>query len=321
MRAVDFRASEETEGAFYITGDDGYWRDKALGEFRALVPDYARDLDLKSIYPFRNPDELEEAVTSFSPFGGKVVVLAGGYGQSGKGDSESRSAVAGWSRILEESGTDTVLVVYDSKLPAQIAKRMTEIDCSRLDAQTLKGYITELVRPRKIDYRALNMLAEYTNRDMARIANEIAKLEAYCAGGAEITAEAVDALVADTADNAAYEFSGALADRNRAKATELLGRFIAEGVPYTMLLSLLTNQYRRLLHCSLSPKASDAELAEALGIKEYAARRSRETARKYKQSVVKKILTLLVNAEYSFKSGEMSDETAFRTAVAEITAM
>ena len=320
MKAVDFKATEETVGAFYLTGDDGYWRDKALGEFRSLVPEYARDLDLKSAYPFRSPEDLEEAVTSFSPFGGKVVVLAGGYGTSGKGEGESKAAAAAWAKLLDELGEGAALVVYDSKLPQQAAKRMTEIDCSRLDAQTLKTYISALVKPRKIDFRALNMLVEYTNRDMARIANELAKLEAYCKGG-DITAEAVDALVADTQENAVYEFSGALAERNRARATELMSRFIADGVPYPVLLSLLINQYRRLLHCSLSPKASDAELSEALGIKEYAVRRSRESARKYSQSALKKILTLLVNAEYSFKSGEMSDATAFRTAVAEITAM
>lgn len=320
MKAVEFKATEETCGAFYLTGDDGYWRDKVLGEFRALVPEYSRDLDLKSAYPFRTPEDIEEAVTSFSPFGGKVVVLAGGYGTSGKGDSESKSAVAAWSKLLDELGGDTALVVYDSKLPAQTAKRMIEIDCSRMEAPALRNYVTELVKPRKIDHRALNMLAEYTNRDMARIANELAKLEAYCGKG-DITAEAVDLLVADTQENAVYEFSGALAERNRARATELMSRFIAEGVPYTVLLSMLINQYRRLLHCALSPKASDAELSEALGIKEYAVRRSRESARKYSQSALKKILTLLVNAEYAFKSGEMSDETAFRTAVAEITAM
>ena len=75
MKAVEFKATEETCGAFYLTGDDGYWRDKVLGEFRALVPEYSRDLDLKSAYPFRTPEDIEEAVTSFSPFGGKVVVL------------------------------------------------------------------------------------------------------------------------------------------------------------------------------------------------------------------------------------------------------
>ena len=121
--------------------DDGYWRDKVLGEFRALVPEYSRDLDLKSAYPFRTPEDIEEAVTSFSPFGGKVVVLAGGYGTSGKGDSESKSAVAAWSKLLDELGGDTALVIYDSKLPAQTAKRMTEIDCSRLDAPALRTYL------------------------------------------------------------------------------------------------------------------------------------------------------------------------------------
>ena len=99
----------------------------------------------------------------------------------------------------------------------------------------------------------------------------------------------------------------------------MFDRFVARGIDFSFILASLIGQYRRLLHCALSKK-SDAELAEALKIKEFAVKKSRETASKYGKATLKSCLDELVDAEFNFKSGVMLDETAVRTAMAKLIA-
>ena len=134
-----------------------------------------------------------------------------------------------------------------------------------------------------------------------------------------INLDMVELLVANTMENEIYDLSNALADKNKVKAMALFDKFVAKGIDYSVILSTLVGQYRRLLHCALSNK-SDSELAEDLKVKEWAIRKSRETATKYGKAVLKACLDDLIDAEFNFKSGLMVDETAVRTAMVKLLA-
>lgn len=68
-----------------------------------------------------------------------------------------------------------------------------------------------------------------------------------------------------------------------------------------------------MFHSVLS-NLSDFELSEILGVKEYAVKKARMAGGKYTKVRLKEIIDMLVNTEFSFKSGQMTDETAFKTA-------
>lgn len=318
MKAMDFVHNVPESGAIYLTGDDGYLKDAVLSAVLAKVPEYAREFNVKSVYGFKSPSELENSLSAMSPFGGTEVVLAGGYakkqtaGRSAKGDKDADS----FASIAKAATDGVILVVYDSTLTAGQAKSFLTVDCSRLDPNELRNVIPDIAKPDKLDYRAVNMLIEYCNRDLGRISVELKKLSAYVEGKT-ITAEAVDLLVANLVENEVFELSNAFAEKNKKRAVELIGRFTSKGVSYSYLLALLLNQYRRLMHCALSPK-SDSELAAIMGVKEYAVKKSRELASKYSKATLKRIFDELVKAEVDFKSGVMSEETAVKTAFAKL---
>ena len=154
---------------------------------------------------------------------------------------------------------------------------------------------------------------------MSRISNELKKITAYMGTKQVITHDMIELMVANTVENEIYELANALADKNKVKAMGLFDKFVAKGIDYSVILSTLISQYRRLLHCALSNR-TDKELAEDLKIKEWAVKRTRETASRYGKATLKSCLDDLVDAEYNFKSGLMVDETAVRTVMAKLLA-
>lgn len=330
VNTVSIHASEfvKPESRLYcLDGDDLYWREKAVRTFVELVPEEWRDFNLKKLPSNWNAEMLEEAVCAVSAIPGvPVAVVAGGAMMSAakkktakgkESKSESSGADAGrWGRITA-ADSDVSVLICEGNIPASAKKSFVAIDCSKPSASVLGALVKECVKPAKIDFRAANMLIQYTDGNAMRISTEAKKLADYVGAGAEIGVNDVEALVGDNMEHGIYELSNALADRDKPRAEELKDRFVAKGMEYTQLFRLLINQYRKLLHAALSPM-SDAELAAAMGVKEIAVSINRRTAKKYSKANLKSVLDLLVNAEFDYRRGVCSDETAFNTAFATI---
>lgn len=326
LKAIDFKVEERVGNAFYLTGDDCFWRDRIIEAFVSLLPESEREYNYRSFSDIKSIEEAESAFTSMGFFGGKSVVSISGYGvkkSNAKGGAKEKESKTSdketklFESILSDLDENVILVLSNSSIPQSLKHYFVEIDCSKLDSIALKSYIPKYIAPKKIDAEALYVLVEYCNRDMMQISNEIKKITAYMGNANVITKDVVELLVANTVENEIYELSNAIADKNKLKATELFDKFVARGIEYSFILGMLIGQYRRLLHCALSKK-SDLELADILKIKEFAVKKSRQTASKYGKATLKNCLDELVDAEYSFKSGLTSDETAVRTAMAKL---
>ncbi len=323
IKAINFKLDERTSNAILLSGEDLYWRDKVITEAVKLIPVAERDFNCHRFSDIKSIEEAEFAFMSTGFFGGANVVIISGYGvkKSGKGETKvSDKEVKQFESILSTMSENTLLIMLDSNVPLSLMRYFMEVDCAKLDAPTVRNYIPSIVAPKKIDGNALYTLVEYCNSDMMRISLEVKKLLAYLGDRNVITLDMVELLVANTIENEIFELSNAIAEKNKLKAITLFERFVARGVGFSVILAMLVNQYRRLLHAALSKK-SDKELAKDLNVKsEYAIVKAREMARKYGTATLKKCLDELVDAEYSFKSGVMVEETAVRTVVAKLIA-
>ena len=311
---------------FYVEGDDGYWRRLVADKIIAEVPEEYRDFNLRRLNSGWNVAELFDAVSAVSPFfDAPSAVICGavsvdGRKKDGKGKKETKEELSKqdaelWNAVFS-AGEGCKVLILDGRLPPAVKKRMTAVDCSKPDPGTLRNLIEELSKPYKIEYRAANALAERTDGNAERIATEVAKLKCCCDGDA-ITYEYVTELVADTMERSVFELTNALADKDKAKAKWLLERFISEGVAYPQLFRLLISQYRRLFYAAVSP-LGDKELAETMGVKEFAVVKNRAAAKKYGKAALKRALDLLERAEFDYRRGLDSDETAFNSAFADI---
>lgn len=307
MKAKEWTVADVKPGAYLIEGEDGFWVRYALERFTESVPEYEREFGIKRVESLKTFDALEDACRSLSLFGGGclVIVADGGYKEKSGDTDRFRS-------LLE--GSENTVVFVGVALPRGIKAKCTRIDCNRLPLPEAIAEIT--ARFPFLKGRAAALLAEYTGRDMDRMVTEGKKLQAW-ADGAAVREEDVKALVSNTVENEIYEFTGALAAGNSRTAMEILERFQAKGTSSVYLLSALTGQYRRMFYAAVSDLPS-AELAAVMGVKEYAVIKARETARKYTKKGLKRNLDVLTEAEYAFKSGKMSEDTALKQAVGKL---
>lgn len=190
------------------------------------------------------------------------------------------------------------------------------VDCNRLDARFLAGWATKKAASmgcRLTDDAAMT-LAEYCDRDMHRITNELNKLAVY-AGADTVDAETVRAMVTPDLEYKVFELSEAITSKKKARAVELAQKMLAENESPTALLYMLFNHFRRLLYVSLDP--SSDTLASDLKVKEYAVKAAVRQASAYSARRLKAIVDRLHFYDAAIKAGEFTDRNALLTFVCE----
>ena len=73
-----------------------------------------------------------------------------------------------------------------------------------------------------------------------------------------------------------------------------------------------------MFYVAVNPGASDAALGAALGVKEYAVKKTREALFSYKPARLKKIMDIIYKSETAVKTGKMKDTDALYYTVLKI---
>ncbi len=307
MKAYEFDIKKVKGGVYILDGSDSYWKDKILSAFLSLVPLDYRSFNIKQLDKIDSPETLRDALITFSMFDSPIVVIS--YDE--KFEDKSSSA---YEKIIKEINQDTFLLILNSgKLSTNFKKLCTIIECDKPPIEVIKNIALKALGDASIEGRALDLLIQYSNTDLNRIVLEIKKLVAY-SGGEKIKVSDVELMVSNDIEDVIFELADAIAMKNNNRVIILVDRFTERALPYAQMLSILTGFYRRVFHVSIS-EMSDESVAEALGIKEWAIKKARQTAVKYTKTRLKEIMSMLIEADYGFKSGKMSEETAFKTVI------
>lgn len=206
---------------------------------------------------------------------------------------------------------------------AALAKKpnVTYVDCARSDEETIKKWIHVTCKRAGLfaDGVTCGKLAAYCVYDMARIAQETEKLLGYCAatGAQRLTDEMVDELVYPDAEYKIYELANALARKNYSTYMRVIKDLSTRGFNETSLLSSLASYFKGLYETSIC-KGSDQEVATALGIKEYAARKNREQAAKFGRETLLELYNATYGAISAIKCGAITPASALKTVTARL---
>lgn len=305
VSAMELKIGAIPFGVYYTEGKDVYLTETAVNTFKALVPS-----DSLSLYVFDRLESINDVILSIGTigFGGdpNVVIVK---------DSEYKISDGERKQLESLTVNDGyVLFVNPKYLSAKEKKNFTAVDCDKPRKFDCLKYAEKLAGD-GADRSAVNKLIEYADGDLARIKLELEKLESYCDGRRATVAD-VEEIVSKDAELQIFHFVSALTEGNKATALNMLDKLKRRGEAPSFMLASLVGQYRRILHASLSPK-TDAELAELLKVKEYAVKKARET-RKMSKAKLRGVLKMLVGYELKFKSGEISEQTAFDAAISRL---
>ncbi|MDR2046852.1 MAG: DNA polymerase III subunit delta [Clostridiales bacterium] len=308
LNAVEFEAND-LRPVYILRGGDAYLKDVVLGRIKNAVPDdsginYIRFDDGAGIR------ELVAEAETFSFLGGKKALVYKAP-QGAKISDGDKNLLADYVKAPCET---TVMVLDDDAGAFKFADKYAEIiTCGGLEPALVMRWLKNSLQRRgfSIDASVAETLIKYCNGDMLRIRGEADKLMCFAAERSEknIALADVNECVAPDTETQVFELTDRLAKKDGKNAVGIYGILLERGETPSFLLSLITSQFRRIMHAKLSSLA-DAELAAAFKVKEYSIVIARRLSANFSNLALKKIIDKLTMCEYLFKSGTISEKAA-----------
>lgn len=299
MKTLKARLQKKIEPCYLVQGEDILLYDKAL----ELIKKKANlELEEFNLQVFDDDNFNGDAVIGaceMLPMGSerKLVLLK----NITKVDKVFQQKLKDYLKSPVES---TILVIFDffNKFDFIISEK---VSAKRLDDSSLKEIIISELQAhgKSISADAVQQLIESCCNYYSLIKNELEKLVAC--DELQISVKTIDELVSKETEFAVFELTDALSKKNAQKAVTLLNLMDKD----TKTFSLVLNHFRRLFFVSISGM-SDKEIADIMGVKEYAISKARELSRNFTKLQLKNIYEMLNDVDFYIKNGQMQTENA-----------
>ncbi len=328
---------------YILYGEDDFSVHEFLGRLRAQIgPEELADTNTSTLDGAMVTTEQLLQVSCVAPFltERRLVVVRGLFrrfesrgGQQRQGRSaRSRNRAADeWSDlagILVKIPETTVVVFVegplrrDNPLVRQVASMVEAREFPVLRGQALNEWIHGRVSAAGavIDRQAIRLLVEYVGGDLWALSGEIEKLALYSTGE-EIGEEAVRLLVGQTRQVSVFDAIDAVLASEASMALQKLSRLLQDGADVSYVIAMLARQLRLILLVQelLGERVPRAELGRRVGITaDFVLRRTERQARSYAQEQVVAMHRRLLETDLAIKQGEIRDDLALETLVAEL---
>jgi DNA polymerase III delta subunit len=303
---------------YLIEGDDAYFRAKAEEQIKKAflqMPELNYSSYDGSMYKGAQLSEITAAAQSFPFMSEKRIIKIVDFFPT---ESDYEKYLAPTFDNLPDS---TIILIVNSqgKKGADLKKKkcVTFVDCAKTDGETVTkwAYLTFKRAGIAAQVDACEAIAAYCLNDMARVSVEVEKLIEYSSG--TISKADVDEMVFKDADYRVYEMTGALARKNYNLFTQVMYDLLSKSYDENFILASLLSYFKNLLTITES-NMSDKQLADALKMKEYGVKKSREQA----DAIGKKRLLDFVQTIYSLiadiKSGKLTPVGALSIATQKV---
>lgn len=256
-------------------------------------------------------DELVSHVTAFPFMSQKRVVAVSEF-------YPNQSFLnSGLKDVFTNPSSDNVFVILNRKSCDTLKKQknVTVISCKKQDKAPLVKWIIKEFDNNGLAISAdsAGLICDYSLSDMTKIYNEIAKLTSYVGDRRVVETSDVEAVVIKDNEYRIYEMTDMVGKRNFDKALKIITDMVAGGEAPQRLLVSLYYYYRKLFHIAVS--SSDDEVIKAFGMTDYVLKRLKTQVKAFKIKNLKKAIDVLADYDYSFKSGDVSIDTAFLLSV------
>lgn len=299
MKTLKGRLQKKVEACYLIQGEDVLLYDKALEMIKKAANLQLEDFNFNIFDDDSFNGDLIIDTCETLPMGSdkKLVLLK----NLTKIDEKFKKKLKDYLKNPVES---TCLVVFDffNKFDFIISEK---ISAKRLDDESLKEIIAvELKKSGKtITFDASQKLIEACCNYYSLIKNELEKL-ASCED-IDITEKTIEKLVCKQTEFTVFELTDALSRRDADKAISLLNLMPKD----TKTFSLILNHFRRLFFVAISD-GTDRELAELLGVKDYAVIKARALSKNFSKLQLKNVYEMLNDVDFYIKNGQMQIENA-----------
>jgi DNA polymerase III delta subunit len=270
----------EIKPAYLIAGSDEAKIAAALSRLRARAERESGAAGLEAFEPVGaggpDADALIGALPALSLTASRRYLLA---------DRVERWGASQAGRVADALGNadpqTTVVLAARGKAPPKLAPAVKAIGGEVLtyDAprqRDLPGHLVAEARERgfELEPPGARLLIERMGTSTVRLATELDRLALWAGEGGRVSREDLEAMVADTSEEAAWALSDALVEGSSEAAVLAAERLVAQGEGVTGLVYAIASRLRRA-HQALSELEtgrSPKEVESSLGMHPYAAR-------------------------------------------------
>jgi DNA polymerase-3 subunit delta len=175
-----------------------------------------------------------------------------------------------------------------------------------------------------IDTDTLSELVEMLGQDMARLENELQKLQLYAENGRPITRDDIALLVPEARQSGVFELTDALARKERDRALRILDTLNESGAYWPMQVTLLASLFRQTLAVKESGARSAKQAMDQLarsGVRTWFSRAQQlvDTAQKFSRSELENALEALYEADRDLRRPRPDDRLIMETLLLKLT--
>lgn len=186
------------------------------------------------------------------------------------------------------------------------------VDCNRLDSKIVEAKITSIFSKvgKSIDSVAMKLFIDYCLCDLAKIVVECDKLIAYTGDRKNVCEDDIREIVTRSMEYQIFELTEALSKKNSSKVYSIINNLKSKKEEYKTLPALIYSHFRRLFHVAINQNMTNSQIAQLLGVKEYAIKMTQTQVKFFSKSSLKKINDLCITLDYDLKQSNISIDNA-----------
>jgi len=196
-----------------------------------------------------------------------------------------------------------------TKLSKLLKERAVLLSSKKLYDNELPEWTSELIKSKgySITNKALFLLIDHIGNDLSRLNNEVNKLALNLQGRKNITDDDVETYVGISKEFNVFELQQAIANKDLYKAIRIIQYFESnpKAAPIQLVFPSLYNYFSKVQMIYSVPSRDEKAVAAAIGVNGYFVRDYLQTAMKFSNQEVEKVLLLL--HQYNLKGIGVND--------------
>lgn len=316
MKYIDIKNTELNEPLYFLIGDAEICE---MAKKEIIAKLHLDDMSI-SVFDDENFDVnlLVSAANQFSFFDDKRLVIIKNLS---KELNKSEQEVL--TNYLKNPNSSAIILIFNQGVANfDFIKNKEIIEC-RADDGFVYSYIKEEFNKssKEISSTCIKKIAKYCLNNIARIKLEIKKICDYSLDKSEITESMIDLLITPDIEMRVFDLTDFLANKNIIGANRVLHDMLNSGESPIKTLGLIAAHFRRLFFAKINSSYPISELASALNCKDFAVTKAKQQSSKFGANQLKNIENLILDVDYSVKSGGMSQENGLYYLIYKVVTM
>lgn len=196
-----------------------------------------------------------------------------------------------------------------TKLAKLLKDKAVLVTTKKIYDKDLPEWTNNLVRSKgfSISNKALFLLIDHIGNDLNRLNNEIDKLSVNLSGRQDISEDDIETYVGISKEFNVFELQQAIASKDLYKAIRIIQYFAAnpKAAPLQLIFPSLYNYFSKVIMIYSVASRDEKTVAAALGVPPYFAKDYIQTAVRFSQHEIEKVLLLLY--EYNLRNLGVND--------------